>query len=577
MKRDAKKILFWLAGIALLVALTATTPAQTSFPNTNWLSLAELTNKWAATPLEKIAQAAEQGDAQAEHYLGYCHVEGFRTNQNVTEGVAWYQRALQHGYVPAANNLGLVYQRGLLGSNDLGQAIYFYSYAAERGFAQAQANLGILYRDGTGVQRDPAAAMKWFRRAAEQGHSIAMVEIGRLYRFGVGVDTNFAEAENWFQKVAAKDDPLGLLNLGLLYEQQERSGRAVALYQRAADNGSSDAMAQLYLCYWEGRGVTTDRAKAMEWLTKAAATDNPFAECLLGYRCEYTEWEGNGASRRLPPPNLIGALKWYRRAAEKNWAGGQYHLGLLYLDGKVVERDEARGLELVRAAADQGLHDAIEELAGLYARGIGEPRSEMERPIRLFERTGSAEEVSFRYDYGLGTGRDVVSAAQWHCRAVLRGNYPESLVGKIYFEPPKRNGVSIVNAPDRQEVTIYKPSTSENPSDETLRALSLYLKAALGDAASALQIGNICLTGQNAPKSMTNAWAWFNMAARKGSTEAAGKIAGLESQMSAEAMKSARQQFSNLNAELNRVGDSVRSMGGRLGADAQNNSNVSPP
>lgn len=541
--------------------LIAVVAAQTASASTNWLTLTELLKKWEPVPLQEIQHAAEKGDASAAHYLGYCHAEGLRVARNPNEGMLWYQRALQAGYLPSANNLGLLYQRGLLGSNDLGKAVYYYKYAAEQGLAQAQVNLGILYRDGYGVPTDSTEAMRWFQLAAKQGHPTAMVEIGRLYRSGRGVARDLPEAIRWFQlAVKEKDSPLARLNLGLLYQDEGQIQNALPYFQQAAEQGLADAMIQLYFCYRQGNGVTADHPKAVEWLTKAAEDGNAYAECLLGYHYEYPEREGTGSNMRLPKPSLIESFRWYRRSAEQDWAGGQYHLGLCYLEGKVVELDEARGLELIRAAADQGLEDAVHELADLYARGVGEPRSEADRPIHLLQRARAWSDLIFRYEHGLGTERDLIAAAQYYCHAAMSNSrfYVQySLVDKIEFNQPKRAwGTPIIDTADKH-IQIQGPLHDIEASDDVLRALSLYLKSANGDGQAALQIGNRYLAGQDAPKSATHAWTWFALAAQNGSTEARAKITGIESHMAGEELKTGKQLLVEQVQELNQVASAI--------------------
>jgi len=543
-------------------AMAAAAPVGNT--NTNWLPLATLLKKWEPVPMPEIQQAAAKGDVLAEHYLGYCFAEGLRVKRNPKFGATWYQRAMQAGYLPSANNLGLLYQRGLLGSNDLAKAVYYYKFAADRGLAQAQANLGFLYRDGQGVPADPVEAMRWFRLAADQGHAGAMVEIGRLYRFGLGVSTNLSEAIRWFQRAAnEKNNALARLNIGLLYQDSGRAEDAIPYFQQAAEAGLADAMTQLYCCYWEGNGVVANHATAMHWLTKAADTGNAYAECLMGYRCEYPEWEGEGASHHLPKPDWKGAVRWYRRSAERNWAGGQYNLGLLYLDGKAVEMDEAHGLELVRAAADQGMMDAKRELANLYARGVGEPRSQQETPMALLEQTSDWDALQFRYEHGLGTPRDLVMAAICFSKLLLHGTWYYSssdLADKVELKSPRDDSTStpLLASPDDHTQILGPPHRSHNPSDDVLRALSLYLKSARGDGSAAHRIGSFYLKGLNAPQSTPSAWAWFKIAAQNGDASAREIISTLDKQMTADERKSAQARLAAITTDLRQVAPAVR-------------------
>ncbi len=63
------------------------------------------------------------------------------------------------------------------------------------------------------------------------------------------------------------------------------------------------------------------------------------------------------------------AFFWYQKAAEQNNAEGQYGLGMMYLAGEGVEKDTERGLQLIRAAADQELFRAMRSMFYSYRDG----------------------------------------------------------------------------------------------------------------------------------------------------------------------------------------------------------------
>ena len=90
---------------------------------------------------EAMRQAAEEGDAQAQCYLGVCYQNGQGVEQNHQEAVKWFRRA------------------------------------AEQDDPVAQCYLGVCYWMGQGVPQEFGEAAKWLREAAEQAdpaaHSIS--------------------------------------------------------------------------------------------------------------------------------------------------------------------------------------------------------------------------------------------------------------------------------------------------------------------------------------------------------------------------------------------------------------------
>ena len=49
----------------------------------------------------------------------------------------------------------------------------------------------------------------------------------------------------------------------------------------------------------------------------------------------------------------VEAVKWYRKAAEQNYAEAQYNLGVCYANGQGVAKDEAEAVKWFRKAAEQ--------------------------------------------------------------------------------------------------------------------------------------------------------------------------------------------------------------------------------
>lgn len=89
-------------------------------------------------------QAAEKGDAEAQHKLGDCHLHGQGVAENPAEAVKWYRKAAETGYAEAQASLGFCYQKGLGVPADLAEAKRWYTRAASQGDANAQALLKEL-------------------------------------------------------------------------------------------------------------------------------------------------------------------------------------------------------------------------------------------------------------------------------------------------------------------------------------------------------------------------------------------------------------------------------------------------
>ena len=136
---------------------------------------------FAQTKIEKLHNAAEQGDVEAQASLGSLYFNG-------------------------SGSVELSHKR----------AAKWYQLAAEQGHAQAQFRLGFLYLNGFGVPQDGQLAAKWSRLAAEQGHVIAQFNLGLIYANGFGVPQDWQKAEKWYQLAAEQGYANAITNLELI-------------------------------------------------------------------------------------------------------------------------------------------------------------------------------------------------------------------------------------------------------------------------------------------------------------------------------------------------------------------------
>ncbi len=108
----------------------------------------------------------------------------------------------EQGDAQAQTYMGLLYESGEGVPRDYAEAVKWYLLAAEQGKADAQYYLGNMYRDGNGVPQDETEAVVWYTKAAEQGKSAAQNSLGELYAKGKGVKRNYITSYMWFNVAA---------------------------------------------------------------------------------------------------------------------------------------------------------------------------------------------------------------------------------------------------------------------------------------------------------------------------------------------------------------------------------------
>merc|ERR1711871_976580 len=135
--------------------------------------------------------------------------------------------------------------------------------------------MGLRYYNGVGVTQSYDQARSYFEKAAAAGNVEAKNHLGQLYLFGQGVAQDVILARSCFEEAAVQEHGPALRNLGNIYLQGNvidgEKGikgwihgvgrdlpRALALYNRAAAQGDSDAMVTLGIFSLNGVGVEKD-------------------------------------------------------------------------------------------------------------------------------------------------------------------------------------------------------------------------------------------------------------------------------------------------------------------------------
>ena len=301
---------------------------------------------------------------------------------------------------------------------------------------------------------------------AGNGDGIAMNILGRAYRYGRGVQKDLMESAEWMRKADnAKVRWAGIELVEVLWEigtpDALREMASVAL--KLSDRGDHRAEGYMGRAYHHGKGIQKDLAKAEVLLRKSSeggiswATDellevlwetesfdeavkiasqntSPVSATILGraYR------EGKGTEK-----NLEKAAEYLRKAGQSNeliealWdigtpgslkemaslapaeikkgnAFAAECLGMLHLEGEIVEHDEQEALDLLEKAANLGSSSAVEKLALMSMEWGDIGKTVIAASSLLDEGDALASEVvSEAYAEGEGLPKDEKSSEFW--------------------------------------------------------------------------------------------------------------------------------------------------------------------
>ena len=121
-----------------------------------------------------VHNAAAQGHAGAQRFLGVLYFYGFGVEQSDAEAFTWVRLAAEHGHAGAQRFLALLYFYGLCVEQSDAEAFKWAQKAADQGDAHAQMQLGLLYLDGRGVAKDGKQAAYWMMKPGLSDHGLSL-------------------------------------------------------------------------------------------------------------------------------------------------------------------------------------------------------------------------------------------------------------------------------------------------------------------------------------------------------------------------------------------------------------------
>lgn len=287
----------------------------------------EQAQAWAQKFLDTLRERAEQGDVAAMSDLGRAYLAGDACiTPDPVQAAAWLSRASAQGDAPSAYMLGEM----LAQQNN-------------------EADAKVAYARAYGL----------FRQRAENGDRDARYWQGYMELRGVG--TEKPEQPDAILRAMVAEEHLPAAYQLFKYAAEQGDDETALLCARLlADKGQDPQMAYyVATAAYEGKGMEPNSTQADRYLQQAVDAGMPAA---LYHRAWQLEEEGKNAD----------AFRLFSEAAAAGHEHAPVKAGVMLLEGRGCEQDEAKGLQyLQRAAEVQQSPFAAWELARHYT-AIGE-------------------------------------------------------------------------------------------------------------------------------------------------------------------------------------------------------------
>lgn len=342
----------------------------------------------------------------------------------------------------------------------------------------------------------------------------------------------FEEARDAWLRSAESGNAEAAYYLGVMANEGHGGDAVEALrwFEEAAGKGHAKAQYNLALAYERGVGTTRDRAKALDWLARAAESDGD-AQYMLGLLLL------DEAGEPPDPAKLRKALEWMRKAAEAGNARSAYQLGNIYREGTLVDADPQAAMRWFERALAGGMVESLRPLIDL--REVLDDLDKRDvASLRRDAQQGDARAqhvLATRLFRGLGVERDGEEGRRWLEKAAANGDLAARYdLGLILYQgevADPQAGMALIRKaaeghfPKAQYAVAKTHAEGIGVERDEAAAVAWYrLAAEQGLPEAEYAMGFSYSEGSGVQRDDAEAMRWFKRAAGHGHAEAAFRV-----------------------------------------------------
>lgn len=277
----------------------------------------------------------------------------------------------------AAYELGRIYDRGTLTNIDTELAHEYFS-AALNGFLDQSMKstndslmyrIGKMYQQGQGTNIDIKKAIEYFEQSAALNNTYAIFELAKISLEDASLSDKSIPLEI-LEKLSADGEDMATSALAKYYENIDPA-KSIQFYSILANKKQFFALYKLGVIYKNGTIVEPNIPTAVDYFTEAQSLSSPFvhlAQYQLGKIYSDTE---------SPYYDLKKALTYYHQSADiglNDYA--QYQLGRLYLKDELGVFNLDKAIHYLKSSINQGNTFALNQLGLMYLWGKHLPKNE---------------------------------------------------------------------------------------------------------------------------------------------------------------------------------------------------------
>ncbi|EAY11375.1 CAMK family protein kinase [Trichomonas vaginalis G3] len=327
--------------------------------------------------IESFKLAADIGIAEAMYQLGRCYEEGKGVKEvDLQLASKYYKKAADLDHIEGCYKYALCCRNGLGVPKNDADALNYFKKGYEFDHDLSKLNYAEMLNE-IGGKSNIALAANLFRELAYLGHAEAMYQYAIMLRDGRGVPVDLQRSSHYFLRCATinyKDSGLqygiliseenginffitDVLNYFLLALKEKQTKSAKFMYGLMLVTGIgmkrdlNIGLGALSVSGHERSQLIIDFYKNKDKNRKLIAMKNLADLCCVEAMYSY-------AMLSLKNGNVDDYISYNKKASEVQFIPAMFEYGKTLFEGKLVEKDLQKGLNLLQFSADNSIHEA---------------------------------------------------------------------------------------------------------------------------------------------------------------------------------------------------------------------------
>ena len=378
---------------------------------------------YSALTYSELEVLSYDGDPVAEYYLGQLYEYGTEDiNQDFSKAISWYTESAAHDNADATTALGYFYLTGTGVDQDLEQATAYFDQAIE--FGDINAKVGLARTRLAAIDDELLQQYVDVRTGETEVEDTQDTE--ETENTEVTEDTEWKSDDT--DDVSETEDTETTEDTSETdYTELETQLNGICTLIRAAYAAKDvDGIYYMGYLYDNGLGVAADAVKATNCYEEAAefTTDSRPEQDTVNMACVamgLRYMAGNGVAK-----DEARALEYFQKASDNGDARAQYYMGQIYENGLGVTADYEQAMEYYRLSAESDFAPALNQIGYLYYNGYGvdvdfSSAVYYQKLAALQGYAPAQVNLGFLYENGYGVEADLSMALEYYELAAQEG------------------------------------------------------------------------------------------------------------------------------------------------------------